>query len=366
MKFGRVYQNYSTFKLLRLKSFFIICSFPVLIKNLGKIYSIMLKLLGSNITNNILKKTYGDIFVGGENTHELETSLIALKNEGLLTISDYAREFLTKEEEVHEIDNIIKAYKDSIDSAVKVNIENSIALKISSFGNFETMKKLNEIQEVLSILEDGIINKNSIEEIQNEFNRKKIKFEVCEEKFNIFKKGFTKVENFDFNVYEMIVNDFNIESLQILLGTELKDLIEYVKVLNRRFEIVFSHAKSKECSIMIDAEQSYLQSFIDFIAAYYFKTMNKERCIIMTTLQCYLKSEPTKLKKLFAFCKEKNLSLGLKLVRGAYMTEENKISLLKGTESPINSNIEQTHLNYDNSINFIFNNFSQNDKVIIS
>jgi proline dehydrogenase len=115
--------------------------------------------------------------------------------------------------------------------------------------------------------------------------------------------------------------------------------------------------------IMMDAEQSYLQIFIDYLAASYFKLINKENCLLMTTMQCYLKKEPENIKKIFRFCRENNLSVGIKLVRGAYMNEENRISEQIRVESPINSDIESTHENYTWSIKYIFEHFRENDKV---
>jgi hypothetical protein len=96
---GRIFTKYTFCKLLRLKTFFIYCRYPFLIKNMSNFYNMGTSILGSNIVNKIIKGVYGDIFLGGENASELEVCLKDLNNEGILGIADYAREFLLANEE---------------------------------------------------------------------------------------------------------------------------------------------------------------------------------------------------------------------------------------------------------------------------
>jgi hypothetical protein len=97
--FGRIYGDKSISKLLRLKTFFLFCKYPLLVKNMQKLYRGSSRIIGTANTNKLVKVFYGDIFVGGENSKELEFSLKEQKDYGLLCIADYAREFLTTHEE---------------------------------------------------------------------------------------------------------------------------------------------------------------------------------------------------------------------------------------------------------------------------
>jgi proline dehydrogenase len=117
---------------------------------------------------------------------------------------------------------------------------------------------------------------------------------------------------------------------------------------------------------MVDAEQTYLQKFIDYLVSHYFKTFNKDNCLIANTFQAYLKDEPHRLSKLTNFCKQHNLNLGVKLVRGAYMNEESNFAERYNYPNPICSEIEDTHANYNNSIQYLFDNYKPGDKVIIN
>lgn len=97
--YGKAFRSYKISSLLKLKSFFFICKYPTLVKNLGNMYNISNKTLGKNMTNNLIKYFYGDLFVGGENPKELEKSLKTQKEKGIICIADYAREFLHASEE---------------------------------------------------------------------------------------------------------------------------------------------------------------------------------------------------------------------------------------------------------------------------
>jgi proline dehydrogenase len=378
MNLGKVYNDISTSKLIRLKSFFIICRFSFIIKNLNKIYSLSSKILGKNFTNNIIKHIYGDIFIGGENTKELEISLKELKREGLISISDFAREFLTKEEEVTEIDNIIKTYKDSIDVSINVDPLNSIAIKISSFGDVELIRELNTIQQILQEVEEMLIKNSNYKEIRNSLEKKKLENSFTEEHFEKLKKYFARVNKngkinpFDLNIIEILKNPTqNEEILGVMKNAlefeqeEIDELKSFIDKIDERLSDVFNHAKSKNCLLMIDAEQSYLQTFIDNLAMFYFKQFNKgDECLLLTTLQCYLKRQPESLHRVFEYCRLNDLNVGLKLVRGAYMTEENEITKEDELESPINDKIENTHQHYNETIRYIFKNYKETDRVI--
>jgi hypothetical protein len=62
------------------------------------------------------------------------------------------------------MDFIIKNFKDSMNAASEFDKRNCIAIKISSFGNVENVKKYNHLQSILSIIEEGIMN-NFIDDV---------------------------------------------------------------------------------------------------------------------------------------------------------------------------------------------------------
>lgn len=97
--YGKAFRSYKFSSLIKLKSFFFICKYPVLVNNLGNIYNLSNRVIGKNNTNSLIKFFYGDLFVGGENSKELQKSLTTQNKKGIICIADYAREFLNANEE---------------------------------------------------------------------------------------------------------------------------------------------------------------------------------------------------------------------------------------------------------------------------
>lgn len=168
--------------------------------------------------------------------------------------------------------------------------------------------------------------------------------------------------NFNENKKLEIIQNFVVSAFNITAG-ELTELKNFTNLLNNRLKQVFEYAINKNCNVMVDAEQTYIQHYIDFLTAYLFKVYNKENSILSTTLQCYLKTQVCRLMKWFEFCRVNDVKLGLKMVRGAYLTEERKLALENNYPSPICETIEETHNNYDYSLDYIFENIQEKEKV---
>jgi proline dehydrogenase len=62
---------------------------------------------------------------------------------------------------------------------------------------------------------------------------------------------------------------------------------------------------------------------------------NRSKPYLITTLQNYLKIAPQRVDFELEITKRKGLCVAMKLVRGAYLVEESKVSKESGTESPI-------------------------------
>jgi len=295
-----------------------------------------------------------------------------------------------------EIDKIIKAYKESIDAAVKINSKNCIALKVSSFANVNKMKRFNEIQFLLELIEQqylltgyedkdvsnyiNLIEKYNIRNI-SELTHNDINNLIDEiQKANFDTRGNSRLISFDLNIHEVLLgkklkNSFFLSeaknnAIEVFIKKvfniseeEFSELSDYCFIVNNRLNEVFLHAINKNCSIMVDAEQSYIQHYIDYLTAHLFKIYNKEDSIMSTTLQCYLKKQICKMMQWFEFCRENNLKVGIKLVRGAYLNEERKLAEEGEYPSPVCDNIELTHKNYNESLKYLFENLNDKEKV---
>jgi len=111
-------------------------------------------------------------------------------------------------------------------------------------------------------------------------------------------------------------------------------------------------AFENDIPIMIDAEDSWYQPFIDQVVTGMMEKYNKKKAIVYNTLQMYRTDRLDFLKEAVRKAEEGNYYLGMKFVRGAYMEKERLRAAEKGYPSPIQPDKLATDLNYDAGIAF--------------
>ncbi|KAG6396163.1 hypothetical protein SASPL_142305 [Salvia splendens] len=121
--------------------------------------------------------------------------------------------------------------------------------------------------------------------------------------------------------------------------------------------------KSIEASlpILIDAEDTEIQPAIDYFtysAAVEFST-GAEKPLIFNTIQAYLKDAKERLLLAKSAADEMRVPVGIKLVRGAYMSSENKLANSLGVKSPIHNSIHDTHACYNECADFMLDQISR-------
>ncbi|KAF2152901.1 FAD-linked oxidoreductase [Myriangium duriaei CBS 260.36] len=92
----------------------------------------------------------------------------------------------------------------------------------------------------------------------------------------------------------------------------------------RAMQEICEKARQKDCRIWIDAEQQVVQGAIDAWTIELQREFNRDRALLYNTLQAYLKGSRPKLEKQLAIAREEGWTLAIKLVRGAYMSTENR------------------------------------------
>ena len=107
---------------------------------------------------------------------------------------------------------------------------------------------------------------------------------------------------------------------------------------------------------MFDAEETWVQNAIDNIVLEKMKEYNKEKCIIYTTLQMYRIDRPAYLNNLIKISRKENIYIGIKLVRGAYLVQENIRAKEENRESPLFSTKRWTDKAYDDALKIFFDN----------
>lgn len=137
-----------------------------------------------------------------------------------------------------------------------------------------------------------------------------------------------------------------------------QEAAEWSRVVNR-FDLVCNEAHKKNVSLLIDAEESWMQDAADDLVTSMMQKYNKEKVIVFNTLQMYRWDRLDYLKKLEIQAKSEGFYIGMKLVRGAYMEKENARAEEKGYESPICESKEATDINYDAAVHYMIENIER-------
>ena len=112
-------------------------------------------------------------------------------------------------------------------------------------------------------------------------------------------------------------------------------------------------------SLMIDAEETWIQYPIDDLADELMKAYNTKRAVVLNTFQFYRTDRLAFLKASFDKAIANNYILGAKLVRGAYMEKERARATELNYQSPIQPNKESSDKDYNSAVEFCINNIER-------
>ena len=126
--------------------------------------------------------------------------------------------------------------------------------------------------------------------------------------------------------------------------------------IEARYYKVAKKAYENDVPILIDAEESWMQTAADNLIEELMVKYNKERVIVFGTLQMYRWDRLEYLINLHQRAKDQGFYIGMKLVRGAYMEKERERANKKGYKSPIYSTKQRTDDGYDAAVLYMMEN----------
>lgn len=134
-----------------------------------------------------------------------------------------------------------------------------------------------------------------------------------------------------------------------------KEQAEWERVVER-FDAICKATFEANLSILVDAEESWMQDAADDLVKLMMTRYNKTRVTVFNTLQCYRWDRVDYLKTLHAEAKAQGFKLGMKIVRGAYMEKERDRAEEKGYKSPICVTKEETDTTFNTALQYILDN----------
>jgi len=130
---------------------------------------------------------------------------------------------------------------------------------------------------------------------------------------------------------------------------------EWNRVIDR-YNQVCQKASDLDVSLLIDAEESWMQQAADEIALQMMRKFNTEKAVVFNTAQMYRWDRMIYLEELLSTAKKENFKVGIKVVRGAYMEKERDRAKEKGQKSPICESKQATDTNFDNAVKLMMKN----------
>jgi proline dehydrogenase len=115
----------------------------------------------------------------------------------------------------------------------------------------------------------------------------------------------------------------------------------------QRVDTLCKTAYENDIPIMIDAEDTYIQNFIDKVVLEMMLKYNREKCIVYNTYQMYRHDRIATLKADIKKAREEKFFLGAKFVRGAYMERERARAEKMGYKDPIQPDKKSTDRDYN-------------------
>ena len=128
------------------------------------------------------------------------------------------------------------------------------------------------------------------------------------------------------------------------LGPEDQESLEKVRARIRRMA---HFASQTGRSLMVDAEETWIQAAIDSFAREAMQEFNRDKPVVMTTIQCYRVGRVAQLQEDLAHAEAHGYHYGVKLVRGAYMEKERDRAAAEGYATPIQPDKASTDREYD-------------------
>ena len=117
--------------------------------------------------------------------------------------------------------------------------------------------------------------------------------------------------------------------------------------LKNRIESIFREGYDLGIPVLIDAEESWIQPFLDDFVMELMAKYNQQKAIVQNTYQMYRHDSIARIKQHHQMALDGGFRFGLKIVRGAYMEKERKRATEMGYEDPIQPDKMATDRDFD-------------------
>jgi proline dehydrogenase len=248
--------------------------------------------------------------------------------------------------------------------ALKIGLPVKGVIRKTIFSQFvggETLEKTSAVAEKLAqfqvqvILDYGVEGKEgeaNFDKARNEFI-KVIQYAATQRNIPFMSVKLTGFSRFALLEKLHAASNYN-DIVRGIVGLEKLDIEEkeeWQRIV-ARLDRVCESAQRNNISVLIDAEDSWIQDPVDALTMQMMRKYNTEKAVVYNTAQLYRHDRLQFIKDSCRFAKENNFKLGMKLVRGAYMEKERQRAAEMNYTSPINNTKQATDNEYNSALEF--------------
>lgn len=182
---------------------------------------------------------------------------------------------------------------------------------------------------------------------------------VCNEVINSIKLAAENRDKIPFAVFKPTgVARFELlEKISAKIALRDREYSEWEET-QQRFHRIAEAAKKFDVPVMIDAEESWIQSAVDDLYLQLCRQYNNNKALIFNTVQLYRRDRLDYLKLLHLQALKDRFLIGVKLVRGAYHEKEIKRAAEMGYKCPVYRDKQETDSAYNQALEFCIENIS--------
>lgn len=137
-------------------------------------------------------------------------------------------------------------------------------------------------------------------------------------------------------------------AIESLTDPELKEWNN----VQTRMDNICRNAAEKGISVLVDAEETWIQDPVDVLTILMMEKYNRSRAVAYNTVQLYRHDRMSFLRDSLEAAEQRNFILGAKLVRGAYMEMERERAAQMQYPSPIQPDKAATDRDFNEAVRF--------------
>lgn len=242
--------------------------------------------------------------------------------------------------------------------AIKLKLPVKKLIKVSIYDHFCGGESISDCSEMISYLSSynvGTILDYASEGIKNEDAFEK----TYEETIDNIRLAVSQGQKIPFCVFKPsgIIPFELMEKLSSNIELSSVDRRSLIRGEDR-FNRICKAAYESGVRIMIDAEESWIQSYVDDLVEAAMHQYNRKEAIIYNTVQMYRTDRMSYLERIYRESLAKGFVVGVKLVRGAYLEKETERAHQLGKQNPLFKKKSDTDAAYDDALRFMMNHLA--------